>query len=48
MTVQQIASAVGYQDMKYFHSLFRQQTGATPQEYRKRDDGTGSGASFGE
>lgn len=48
MTVQQIASAVGYQDMKYFHSLFRQQTGATPQEYRKRGDGTGSGASFGE
>ena len=39
MTVQQIANAVGYQDMKYFHELFRHKTGMTPQEYRKNDAG---------
>lgn len=39
MTVQQIANAVGYQDMKYFHELFRLKTGMTPQEYRKNDVG---------
>jgi len=38
MTVQQIAGAVGYQDMKYFHSLFRQRTGMTPREYRKHGE----------
>ncbi|CAG7655849.1 helix-turn-helix domain-containing protein [Paenibacillus allorhizosphaerae] len=38
MTVQQIAGAVGYQDMKHFHALFRQRTGTTPQEYRKNGD----------
>ncbi|UQZ82559.1 Arabinose operon regulatory protein [Paenibacillus konkukensis] len=38
MTVQQTAGAVGYQDMKFFHTLFRQKTGMTPQEYRKYDD----------
>lgn len=37
MTVQQIAGAVGYHDMKFFHTLFRQKTGMTPQEYRKND-----------
>lgn len=34
-TVQQIANQVGYQDMKFFHALFRKKTGMTPQEYRK-------------
>lgn len=38
MTVQQIASAVGYQDMKYFHALFRRKTGMTPQQFRKNED----------
>lgn len=38
MTVQQIAGTVGYQDMKYFHELFRHKTGMTPQEFRKNDD----------
>ncbi|WP_248924376.1 helix-turn-helix domain-containing protein [Paenibacillus hamazuiensis] len=38
MTVQQIAGAVGYQDMKFFHSLFRERTGMTPQEYRKNGE----------
>jgi AraC-like DNA-binding protein len=33
-TVQQIASQVGYQDMKYFHTLFRKITGVSPREYR--------------
>ncbi|WP_179136175.1 AraC family transcriptional regulator [Paenibacillus sp. 32352] len=37
MTVQQIAGTVGYHDMKFFHTLFRQKTGMTPQEYRKND-----------
>lgn len=37
MTVQQIANTVGYQDMKYFHALFRHKSGMTPQEYRKND-----------
>lgn len=38
MTVQQIAGLVGYQDMKYFHALFRQRTGMTPREYRKHGE----------
>ncbi|ULL15079.1 AraC family transcriptional regulator [Paenibacillus sp. H1-7] len=38
MTVQQIAGAIGYHDMKFFHTLFRQKTGMTPQEYRKNDN----------
>lgn len=37
ITVQQIANMVGYQDMKYFHALFRHKSGMTPQEYRKND-----------
>ncbi|MDQ1913490.1 AraC family transcriptional regulator [Paenibacillus sp. GD4] len=35
MTVQHIAEAVGYRDMKFFHRLFRKKTGMTPNEYRK-------------
>jgi AraC family L-rhamnose operon transcriptional activator RhaR len=31
-----IADAVGYQDIKFFNRLFKQWTGMTPREYRKR------------
>lgn len=33
-SVQNIASAVGYADMKFFHRLFRKKTGVTPRVYR--------------
>lgn len=38
MTVQQAAGAVGYHDMKHFHTLFRKKTGMTPREYRLLGD----------
>ena len=31
-----IAAAVGYQDLKFFNLLFKQRTGLTPREYRRR------------
>jgi AraC family transcriptional regulator, L-rhamnose operon transcriptional activator RhaR len=31
-----IAVSVGYQDLKFFNRLFKQRTGMTPREYRKR------------
>lgn len=36
MSVQEVANQVGYQDLKFFHALFRKKTGLTPREYRKR------------
>jgi AraC family transcriptional regulator, L-rhamnose operon transcriptional activator RhaR len=39
MTVQSIAEAVGYRDMKFFHRLFRERMGTTPNEYRKQGRG---------
>ncbi|WP_028115594.1 GlxA family transcriptional regulator [Ferrimonas senticii] len=35
-TVEQVMNAVGYEDASSFRRLFRQYTGATPTEYRKR------------
>ncbi|MFB5760807.1 helix-turn-helix domain-containing protein [Paenibacillus medicaginis] len=32
-----IATAVGYQDMSYFHALFKKKTGVTPQVYRQQN-----------
>lgn len=34
--VTQIAATVGYDNIQYFHRLFRKHTGMTPKEYRKR------------
>lgn len=33
--IYQIANQVGYQDMKFFHALFRKKTGVTPKQYRQ-------------
>lgn len=33
--IYQIANQVGYQDMKFFHALFRKKTGMTPKQYRQ-------------
>jgi AraC family L-rhamnose operon transcriptional activator RhaR len=33
--IYQIANQVGYQDMKFFHALFRKKTGVTPRQYRQ-------------
>jgi AraC-like DNA-binding protein/mannose-6-phosphate isomerase-like protein (cupin superfamily) len=33
--IYQIANQVGYQDMKFFHALFRRKTGVTPRQYRQ-------------
>jgi transcriptional regulator GlxA family with amidase domain len=35
-SVQEVGQAVGYDDVKFFRTLFRRFTGATPQAYRKR------------
>lgn len=35
-TVQSVASAVGYDDVSFFRSLFRRETGMTPGDYRTR------------
>ncbi|MDF2836898.1 MAG: transcriptional regulator, AraC family [Paenibacillus sp.] len=35
ISIQEAANQVGYQDMKFFHSLFRKKTGVTPREYRR-------------
>ncbi|GHC21058.1 MULTISPECIES: GlxA family transcriptional regulator [Aidingimonas] len=35
-TVQEVSGAVGYGDVTYFRELFRQQTGMSPQAYRRR------------
>lgn len=34
-SIAEIASAVGYSDLKYFSRLFRKLTHLTPSEYRK-------------
>ncbi|PWC31941.1 helix-turn-helix domain-containing protein [Azospirillum sp. TSO22-1] len=36
LTVQQVGSAVGYDDAIFFRSLFKRHTGLTPAEYRQR------------
>lgn len=33
--IQEIATAVGYQDIKFFNHLFKRKTGVTPRQYRK-------------
>jgi AraC family L-rhamnose operon transcriptional activator RhaR len=33
-SVWEIAAAVGYADMKFFHRLFKKKTGVTPRQYR--------------
>jgi transcriptional regulator GlxA family with amidase domain len=35
-TVQQVASAVGYEDSTYFRAIFKRHIGMTPSEYRNR------------
>ncbi|MCU6709163.1 AraC family transcriptional regulator [Paenibacillus sp. J5C_2022] len=35
LTVTEIHQAVGYQDAKHFHALFKRKTGKTPGEYRR-------------
>lgn len=35
LSIQEAANQVGYQDMKFFHALFRRKTGVTPRQYRK-------------
>lgn len=35
LTVKEIASSVGYQDLKFFYQLFKKKTGVTPLEYRE-------------
>lgn len=37
MSVQDIASSVGYNDLKFFHQLFKRITGVTPLAYRKQE-----------
>ncbi|MFD2114968.1 helix-turn-helix domain-containing protein [Paenibacillus yanchengensis] len=34
ISIQQVANQVGYQDMKFFHALFRKKIGVTPRQYR--------------
>ncbi|NOU92331.1 helix-turn-helix domain-containing protein [Paenibacillus sp. LMG 31456] len=34
--ISEIAELAGYQDMKYFHSLFKRITGMSPQQFRKQ------------
>lgn len=48
ISIHEIANHVGYQDMKFFHALFRKKTGVTPKQYRKNFQETEEGAvSFG-
>jgi transcriptional regulator GlxA family with amidase domain len=35
-TIQEVSSAVGYDDLMFFRSLFRRHTGLSPTEYRQR------------
>ena len=39
MTVSEIAQAVGYEDMQFFHSVFKRMLHMTPKEYRKLQRG---------
>jgi YesN/AraC family two-component response regulator len=34
MPIQQVSSAVGYEDVAFFRGLFKRATGMTPAEYR--------------
>ncbi len=34
LRISDIASSVGYQDMKFFHRIYKKKTGVTPREYR--------------
>ena len=43
-----IAAAVGYQDLKFFNRLFKQRTGMTPREYRRRSGKTAAHGERGE
>ncbi len=38
LSVDEIASAVGYENTSFFHRLFRRYTGKSPREYRKDSD----------
>ena len=35
-SVQQVAAAVGYEDVAFFRSVFKRHTGMTPSDYRSR------------
>lgn len=39
--ISEVARQVGYEDLKYFSKLFREYTGETPSDFRKRLDNTG-------
>jgi len=43
ISIHEIANHVGYQDMKFFHALFRKKTGVTPKQYRKNFQETEDG-----
>ncbi|MEE8504743.1 MAG: helix-turn-helix domain-containing protein, partial [Kiloniellales bacterium] len=35
-TIQEVSSAVGYDDVAFFRNLFKRHTGASPNDYRRR------------
>lgn len=42
LSLKKIASAVGYEDEIYFHKVFKKYFGATPAQYRERENGNKS------